>query len=283
MGPTADHASSVAGALRRWSLANPRLIADTATSRVFKVDQPSGELAVLKVLKPDGAEEARGFPLMRWYGGDGAVGVLAADDTTILMEWLDGATLGDMVRGGNDEGATDVLCDVVSKLHRKRLAPTPARLLTLAGRFAPLFTTDPAFFPSSHRALVAQGIAIALDLLDDGPDPIPLHGDFHHDNVVGSQRGWLVIDAKGVIGDPAYEVSNVFRNPEGAEMLAMRPDRIDRLAAKFATKLGLEPKRVLGWAVAHCALSACWDHEAGMPLEWNMRMLHPLLSAHERA
>ncbi|HKA75114.1 MAG TPA: aminoglycoside phosphotransferase family protein [Xanthobacteraceae bacterium] len=33
-----------------------------------------------------------------------------------------------------------------------------------------------------------------------------LHGDLHHDNILwDATRGWVAVDPKGVIGEPAYE------------------------------------------------------------------------------
>ena len=40
-----------------------------------------------------------------------------------------------------------------------------------------------------------------------------MHGDFHHFNILSSERGWLVIDPKGVIGPAGYEVGPLMINP----------------------------------------------------------------------
>ena len=50
-------------AVRRWSLSGVEPIADTATSRVYRVQRPGGELAALKILKPYGADEIVGVSL----------------------------------------------------------------------------------------------------------------------------------------------------------------------------------------------------------------------------
>ncbi len=42
-----------------------------------------------------------------------------------------------------------------------------------------------------------------------------MHGDFHHFNILSSERGWLVIDPKGVIGPAGYEVGPLLINPWG--------------------------------------------------------------------
>ena len=43
-----------------------------------------------------------------------------------------------------------------------------------------------------------------------------MHGDLHHDNIVSAQREpWLVIDPKGLVGDPGYETGPFINNPYG--------------------------------------------------------------------
>lgn len=40
-----------------------------------------------------------------------------------------------------------------------------------------------------------------------------LHVDLHHDNILQNGNEWLVIDPKGVVGEPAYEVAAFIHNP----------------------------------------------------------------------
>lgn len=269
-------------ALSHWRLDEPALIADTATSRVHKVRLPSGAFAALKILKPYGEDEISGAHLMVWYAGDGAARILGIHDNAILMEWLGGAPLGNRVRAGDDAGATEILCEVIQRLHRPRTS-LPTGLAPLSERFATLFDTGPAIWPSSHHPFVAKAIELAVEMLETAPRSIPLHGDFHHDNVVGSARGWLAIDPKGILGDPAYDLANTFRNPPRTGDLASNPDRIEALANAFSARLGYPRKRLLAWAAAHSALSGCWSHQAGNALDWDCAMLPRLVEAVARA
>lgn len=219
---------------------------------------------------------------MVWYAGTGAARILDIHEQMILMEWLDGSSLGDLARTGHDEEAVDLLCDVAMALHRPRPAPLPL-LENLDERFRPLFTSRADDWPLSHRNHFRGAIELAHHLLATTATRLPLHGDFHHDNIIGSPRGWLAIDAKGLIGDPAYEFGNVFRNPFGGDALVKRPERIDRVAARISARLHLDRARILQWAAAHSALSACWDRAAGNPYDWDLTMLPLLLAAAERA
>ena len=41
--------------------------------------------------------------------------------------------------------------------------------------------------------------------LDAGREVL-VHGDFHHHNILASERGYLAIDPKPMLGEPEYDV-----------------------------------------------------------------------------
>ena len=273
-------------ALIRWSLNRPTLIAETATSWVYKVEQEGREPAVLKQLKSDlpDDEELRGGALLAWYAGEGAATVFDAADGVIFMEWLDGKTLGDAARSGHDEDATAAIASVVKELHRPRdIDPPP--LLPLRYRFRALLEMKPARWPHTSRDLLARAAGIAYQIFDKPAPNVPLHGDLHHDNIIASRRGWLAIDPKGLIGDPAYEVANVFRNPHGAPHIFADPGAVARRADVLSSRLGFQRKRMLAFAATHAALSICWSLESDDMVEARetLLVLPHLLAAYDMA
>jgi len=84
-------------------------------------------------------------------------------------------------------------------------------------------------------------------------------GDLHHDKARLAEDSYLAFDAKGVVGDRAYELANAFRNPKGVEALVRDPARIERLLAQWSLGFRVAPERLLDWAVAKCALSIAWQ------------------------
>jgi streptomycin 6-kinase len=275
--------TALSRAMIRWSLTKSTPVAETPRSWIFRVEQNGRNVAALKILKPSAFEdERRGGALLAWYGGEGAVTVFDTHGNTVFMEWLDGVPLGDAVRKGRDDEATIALATVVSQLHKPR-PDAPEELIPLRDRFRSLFETDVRAWPHTARDLYARACGIAIKLFDKPSAEIPLHGDLHHDNIISSGRGWLAIDPKGLIGDPAYEVANAFINPEGADKLAAEPRRIAALADAFSARLGFNRKRVLGWAAAHAALSACWDLEDGNAIVGQLAVLPQLLAAYDLA
>ena len=280
---TSPAETALSNAMTRWSLSSATLIAETATSWVYRVEQIGRSPAVLKQLKPGiGDDELRGGALMAWYGGRGAATIFDAADGIVFKEWLSGPSLGDAARAGRDDDATVAVAALIKDLHRQRDTDPPP-LLPLRLRFRALFDMAPSHWPGKSRDLLARAVGIAHGLFDKPAPAVPLHGDLHHDNILSSARGWLAIDPKGLLGDPAYEVANVFRNPFPASKLVTEPARIARLVEVFAARLGYAPKRILAYAAAHSALSACWEVEAGKPIAWDLAVLPHLLAAYDRA
>jgi streptomycin 6-kinase len=275
--------TALSKAMIRWSLSRASLVAETPTSMLYKVEQNGRDPAALKQLKPEASdEELRGSALLAWYGGEGAATVFDSADGILFMEWLDGATLGEAARQGRDDDATAALATVVESLHRARDVDPPP-LMPLRMRFRALFEMRPARWPAMSKDLLARSIGIAHQLFDKPAASIPLHGDLHHDNILSSPRGWLAIDPKGLIGDPVYEVANSFQNPLGAEGLVINAGRIARLADAYSSRLGFNRKRILGYAAAHTALTACWHIEDGNPISHQLAMLPLLLAAYDQA
>lgn len=274
--------TALSRALIRWSLTKSTPIAETATSWIFRVEQNGRNFAVLKILKPAAEEERRGSQLLNWYGGEGAATVFDIHGDTVFMEWLDGGTLGDPVRAGRDDEGTIAIATVVANLHRPRDG-APEGLEPLRDRFQALFDTDARAWPHTARDLYARASGIALKLFDRPTAQIPLHGDLHHDNILSSDRGWLAIDPKGLLGDPAYDVANVFINPERADAIAADPRRVAARADILSQRLAYPRKRILGWAAAHAALSACWDLADGNPITGQLACLPHLLAAYDQA
>ena len=275
--------TALSRAMIRWSLTKSTPLAESSRSWLFRVEQNGRNFAVLKILKPDAArEERRGAQLLNWYGGEGAATVFDTHGDTIFMEWLDGGTLGDAVRAGHDDQATIALCVLAASLHRPR-SDAPDTLLPLSEHFAPLFATDARLWPHTARDLFARASGIALKLFDRPTAQIPLHGDLHHDNILSSDRGWLAIDPRGLFGDPLYDLANVFRHPHGVPDLVKDPRRIHALADAFTARLGYNRKRLLGWAAAHSALTACVDLAAGNAIAVDLAALPLLLSAYDQS
>jgi streptomycin 6-kinase len=110
--------------------------------------------------------------------------------------------------------------------------------------------------------------------------PVLMHGDFHHFNILSSERGWLVIDPKGVIGPACYEVGPLLINPWD-DLLKMPNYRqmTERRIDILHEHLGFERERIREWGLAHAILSAWWsieDHGQWQFAAWFAEMIAEL-------
>ena len=81
-------------------------------------------------------------------------------------------------------------------------------------------------------------------------DPVYLHGDLHHENILTSGKQYRLIDPKGLLGDPAFEPSAFMRNAVSEHLSAEEVDTllVER-AMYFGDALNLCPARIAGWAL----------------------------------
>jgi streptomycin 6-kinase len=99
-----------------------------------------------------------------------------------------------------------------------------------------------------------------------------MHGDFHHFNILSSDRGWLIIDPKGVIGPVGYEVGPLMVNPWNSISDRSRfKVRAERRVSILAERLGWEREKIINWATAHAVLSAWWSIEDSMDAEYSLQ------------
>ncbi len=253
---------------RRWSLTvlPPYALSYNYVAPAVRSD---GTPVVLKVRFPNDGPVIE-IAALWLYEGHGMVQLLEADSEQggFLLERLTpGVPLATLVQI-DDERATSIAAEVMRQLWRGPAGAPPADSLygTIADwaegmqRMRAHFggTTGP--FP---RALVEQAEALFTDLLASQAAPMLLHGDLHHDNILSAERApWLAIDPQGIVGEPAYEVGALLRNPLPQLLELPNPGRVTaRRVDQLAEELGLDRARVRGWGLAQAVLSAWWSIE----------------------
>ncbi|RWE39789.1 MAG: 3'-kinase [Mesorhizobium sp.] len=258
----------------RWQVSDPELIAETFSSRIWKVRLKDGSPAIVKALKPfdDVADELRGEHFLAWRRGEGAVRLLGRDGHSMLLEYGGDTLLSQVLDEQGDNAATAIAADVMAKLLSPSDHPYPPELQPLRERFASLFKKAATDRGIGDDSLYVEAGAIADQLLANPHDIRPLHGDLHHENILRGPRGWLVIDPKGVLGDPGFDAANMFYNPLDRDALCLAPERIADMAEVFARTLGQSPAAILDHAIAYGCLSAAWYHEDDNAVEANREL-----------
>jgi len=218
-----------------------------------------GAEAVLKVAFPDDESEHEALVLQHW-GGRGAVRLLRADPhrRALLLERLQSRDLTEL---------WDVeACEVVGGLYGRLHVPAPPQLRTVAS-YVQQWTAALAALPRDApipRRLVEQTQSLARDLTaDPGGAGRIVHGDLHGENVLAADREpWLVIDPKGMSGDPHYEPAPLLWNrwEEVVDSGNVR-DAVRRRFHAVVDAAGLDEHRARDWVVVRMVLNAHWAIE----------------------
>ncbi|WP_027057257.1 aminoglycoside phosphotransferase family protein [Mesorhizobium loti] len=258
----------------RWKVSAPELIAETFSSRIWKVVREDGSPAVVKALKPfdDVADELRGEHFLARRRGEDAVRLLGRDGHSMLLEYAGDTLLSRVLDEQGDNAATTIAAEVMARLFSPGKDPFPPELQPLRERYVSLFRKAATDRDAGHASLYVEAAAIADRLLDDPRDIRAPHGDLHHDNILHEPRGWLVIDPKGVLGDPGFDAANMFYNPLDRDELCLDPLRIAHMAEIFGRTLGQSPAAILDHAIAYGCLSAAWHQEDDNAVEENREL-----------
>jgi streptomycin 6-kinase len=223
---------------------------------------PDGGEAVLKVNFPEPESEHEADALASW-DGNGAVRLLAQDTErrALLVErCAPGAPLWEV----EEDEANEIAAGVLTQLWQARPG----------GEFRPLSDEAARWAGDLPKRWEAAGRPFERALLDEvvgflhaqspPADPVLLHQDLHGGNVLRSERGWLAIDPKPLVGERAFDVASLLRDRR--EELARDAEaaaRIRRRLDFFSDRLELDRERLRGWGIAH---ALAWGFEGGRPL-----------------
>ena len=247
----------------RWGLTKVTPVPNLSFNFVAFANRGDDEV-ILKMGVPN-PELTSEMTALKLFSGDGACQLLEHDEKRglLLLERLKpGKMLAELE---DDEERTIIAAEVMSKLWRK--VPSDNKFIKLSDWFAGLKKIRPHFdggtgpFP---KKLLERVESFLPELFAD-TDVKLMHGDFHHFNILSSERGWLVIDPKGVIGPVGYEVGPLMLNPWSSISDWSRfKVHAERRVSILAERLGWEREKIIKWSTAHAILSAWWSIEDNM-------------------
>jgi len=244
-------------------------VLDTETSVIAfgtrDVTASENQSVVLKVIRVPG-DEWRSGDILAIFNGHGVARVYEHEPGAVLLERLrPGNSLVDLTLNGRDEEATDILADVIQQMTAHAATPGlevawAATAEDWAKGFDNYIATGDVRIP---RDLVEAGQRVFKNLCASERRPRLLHGDLQHYNVLfDSERGWLAIDPKGVVGEIEYELGAFVRNPVSRPELFLSSSTTERRLKQFTNKLNLDYERALGWTFAQAVLSAKMDSQS---------------------
>lgn len=194
------------------------------------------------------------------YQGNGCVKLLEHDfDNGALL--IEAAVPGMMLKTlfpHEDEAAIVRVTQVIKQLHAQPIEH-PEQFPTIQDWLSVLHKQTTNAELEKHRA---RAIGLCDNLLATQQTPVLLHGDLHHENLLSSHRhGWLAIDPKGVLGEPAYECGAYIRNPIEQLIKEENPTALlKRRIELFATHMNVDYQRIKDWSYVQAVLAACWSN-----------------------
>jgi streptomycin 6-kinase len=237
---------------------------ETETSVVSFVTR-DGQSLVLKVIKQEN-DEWRAGEILNAFAAHGVPRVFEHTGGAMLLERLQpGNSLADLSLAGGDEEATEILAGVIGKMSATATPDGCPKVEDWGKGFERYLASGDGRIP---RRLVEAAQRVFGGLCASQSRTRLLHGDLHHYNVLfDSQRGWLAIDPKGVIGEAEYEIGAILRNPFGRPDLFLSRSKIERRIEQLSARLNLNRERVAAWAFAQAVLSAIWQIEDGFEID----------------
>jgi streptomycin 6-kinase len=238
----------------RWSLELGPPYQGAHTSWVAPATRADGSACVLKLNFPDPDSEHEAYALGHW-GGSGAVRLLEHEPSAraLLIERCDPGT--QLWEVEEDDEATLVGASVLRRLWRR---PDDGPYRTLAVEAARWAEEVPRRGRGYGKRLVDEVVGWIGELVPSQPELVVTHQDLHGGNVLRSTREpWLAIDAKPLLGEPAFDTASLVRDrrpwllglPQPARRLARRLDLVSE-------RLGLDRERMRGWGIVH---AIAWD------------------------
>jgi streptomycin 6-kinase len=254
----------VAELATRWHLVLEPPFEPASIALVVPCTTEDGSRAVLKISAPDHDSAHEAETLLAWQS-DVAVRVLEFDlgHGALLLERC---VPGDRLWSVDDDAeATAIAARLLRELLR---APPPVHPFRRLGDVARVWAAEiPAAWERAgapyDRGLLDEALA-ALDLVLQGAvDEVVVSQDFHGGNVLRAARGWVAIDPKPLIGDPAFAGVSLIRDRRwllgdpGADRARLRT-RLDVLEEEA----GFDRVRLRQWGLVH---ALAWAIDGGVP------------------
>lgn len=246
----------------KWKLKVGPHFNDLSYNFVAPADRADGLQLVLKLgLPADDGEYFGEVAYLRLLSGDGAVRLIDENRAARAL-LLQRAIPGDNLRiafGRSHHKVVEAAIRILNGVIRK----PPAN----KSDFIPLEQWTQKLNDPENKEFPANYIQKAIEIFDgtNGTQYRLLHGDFHHENILSNgSETFLVIDPKGLIGDPRYDIAVFLNNHR--DWLRSEPQlrsALGHAVNRFADEFGFSSSSIREWAFAQKVLGAYWTCAEG--------------------
>ena len=197
-----------------------------------------------------------------YFNGNGCVKLLDYDleKSGLLLELIEPGTQLKTLFFSDQTQSNIIAADVIRTLHKHPISPTAVAEFKTINKWLALLEN----FPSDNipKSLLTQARTLAQQLLNTQSDLYLLHGDLHQENILQKDDSWIAIDPQGVVGELAYEIGALVRNP-APELLAQKnPQEIMiRSVNQLSSILAINRQRLIDWSFVQAVLAVCWAEQ----------------------
>lgn len=246
----------------QWQLSSYRLIPSYSANLVFTCVSARYGDSVLKIASPysDLSDEYRA---LLEYDGTAFCRVFAAD-----LE--NGVMLEERIQPGTplrDETSLERRLSIFSSLYRDLHKPSehPEKYPTYQGwvRKITKYMSTRQDCQELYRHM-KKADELCSSIAEQYTGKMLLHGDFHHDNILLSQTGgYKIIDPKGVIGDPVWDVPRFILNEFEDQITSELYEKMNKVIEMLAKELKIPENIVRQCQYVETAMGNCWCVEDG--------------------
>lgn len=280
-----------------WLASLPKTVASLCAQWTIDLDPVIPETDITLVLLGHSAElgpvAIKSSPLADEFRAEATALELAASENVARVHDVDferSVMVIERIVPGNqlrdvemsDAAATRLAAETVATMWRP--APDSSGLIPLRQWMRALLDWSPR--PDWIATdLVEEAQALAIALLARSTRTCLLHGDFQHHNLLRRESGdWAIIDPKGLIGDPGFEIAAWMYNPPGVTERDDYLDLVRRRVGICADVWSIDRQDLIAWAFVGAVLSVCWSAGDATPegllpyFERGARQLRTLLT-----
>ncbi|TFE26254.1 aminoglycoside phosphotransferase family protein [Cohnella luojiensis] len=247
----------------KWTLTSFQFVPSYSANLVFICYSENFGRVVLKIGNPSFGEIVTEFNTLSQYNGRRFCRVFNADiEKGVILE--------ECVRPGNplrDESSLDrrlsVFCSLYKGLH---ITPAKAEIYPTytewVGRITEYMSKRQDCKELYLYMKKAKDICLSVSTLYS--QKMLLHGDFHHDNILlGNDGEYIIIDPKGVIGDPVFDIPRFILNEFGDETIPDLYKKINDIICTLEKNLNIPNDIIKQCLYVETAMGVCWSVQDG--------------------
>lgn len=258
-----------------WNVTVDQSLYHLSYNYITTVRKNDDTVAVLKIGYPEEKELFTEMAALRFFDGNFTVRLLDenADLGAMLLEKIKPGTTLKTIQKNNDAEASQIAAPIIRDIpidvpdHHS--FPTVADWIKVLQRIR-----DKIKNTSITSTMLDRAQDFFLQLEETKTEDKLLHGDLHHDNILfDDQRGWIAIDPKGVVGDPAFHGARFIQNFwDTTPTESLVKNRIETIA--YAQRF--DSQRIGKWAYVDFIISNCWSLEENQDHEIDKDFLNAL-------